>query len=173
MRLEGVHLFLPLEFLAKFAVCCKKGWAEEIVLSVEKSLEKTLSEKGVSMTRARRLIAQVLCESDDHPDVQRLYQRISSLDASISIATIYRTLKLFYDLGVLERHTFGSNTARYEPIDKDKHDHLVDIETDQVIEFRDEDIERLTKKIAEQLGYCLVDHRLELYGYPIKSVKRD
>ena len=164
---------MSLEFLTKSGVCLGEAWAEEGVLSVENSLAKTLSERGVSMTRARRLIAQVLCESDDHPDVQRLYHRISSLDASISIATIYRTLKLFYDLGVLERHTFGSNTARYEPVDKDKHDHLVDIKSDKVIEFRDEEIERLTKKIAEQLGYCLVDHRLELYGYPIKDVKKD
>ena len=138
---------------------------------MENALEKILIEKGISMTRARRLIARVLCESQDHPDVQRLHDRVSTLDASISIATIYRTLKLFYELGALERHTFGSNTARYELSDKEKHDHLVDINSGQVIEFRNTEIDKIAQKIAAELGYCLVDHRLELYGYPMKDAK--
>ncbi|TGW15456.1 Fur family transcriptional regulator [Candidatus Hepatobacter penaei] len=138
---------------------------------VSDSFEKALEAKGVQVTRARRLIARILCASNDHPDVQCLHRRVVKEDASISIATIYRTLKLFRDLGLLERHMFGSDTARYEPVSEDKHDHLVDIESNEVIEFQDEDINRMTQKIAESLGYHLVDHRIELYGFPIDKAK--
>ena len=141
-------------------------------MKVSCSLERLLESSGVQMTRARRLIARVLCESHDHPNVQLLHKRAVHLDASISIATIYRTLKLFQELGLLERHTFGSGIARYEPVPEDKHDHLVDIDSDEVIEFRDEEIDKITKKIAERLGYVLVDHRLELYGFSLETKDR-
>ena len=116
------------------------------------------------MTEQRRVIAQVLSDSSDHPDAEALYRRASRVDPKISLATVYRTVKLFGDAGIIESHDFGDGRARYEPADEDHHDHLIDVQTGEVIEFVDEEIERLQERIAEKLGYELVDHRLELYG---------
>lgn len=118
------------------------------------------------MTDQRRIIARVLSESDDHPDAEELYRRASVRDPHISIATVYRTVKLFEDAGILERHDFRNGRARYEEVPDSHHDHLIDIHSGRVIEFRNEEIERLQRRVAEELGFELVDHRLELYGVP-------
>tara|TARA_B100000780_G_scaffold175665_1_gene123040 strand:- start:4523 stop:4900 length:378 start_codon:yes stop_codon:yes gene_type:complete len=123
------------------------------------------------MTDQRRVVAQVLETSHDHPDVEELYLRASKLDPRISIATVYRAVKLFEESGILEKLEFGDGRARYEDADRDHHDHLIDMQTGEVIEFIDPDIEALQEKIAARLGYKLKDHRLELYGVPIKRVK--
>ena len=123
------------------------------------------------MTEQRRVVAQVLEASDDHPDVEELYFRASKLDPRISIATVYRAVKLFEESGILEKLEFGDGRARYEDADRDHHDHLIDMQTGEVIEFIDPDIEALQEKIAVRLGYKLKDHRLELYGVPIKRTK--
>jgi Fur family ferric uptake transcriptional regulator len=123
------------------------------------------------MTEQRRVVAQVLETSDDHPDVEELYFRASKLDPRISIATVYRAVKLFEESGILEKLEFGDGRARYEDADRDHHDHLIDMQTGEVIEFIDPDIEALQEKIAVRLGYKLKDHRLELYGVPIKRTK--
>jgi len=123
------------------------------------------------MTEQRRVVAQVLETSDDHPDVEELYFRASKLDPRISIATVYRAVKLFEESGILEKLEFGDGRARYEAADRDHHDHLIDMQTGEVIEFIDPDIEALQEKIAVRLGYKLKDHRLELYGVPIKRTK--
>ena len=125
--------------------------------------------KGLRMTGQRRIIAGVLEESVDHPDVEELYARASALDAAISIATVYRTVKLFEEAGILERVEFGDGRARYEDAERDHHDHLIDLNSGEVIEFVDPDIEALQEKIAAKLGYRLKGHKLELYGVPIKS----
>ena len=125
--------------------------------------------KGLRMTGQRRIIAQVLEDSRDHPDVEELYARASSLDAGISIATVYRTVKLFEEAGILERLEFGDGRARYEDAERDHHDHLIDIHSGEVIEFVDPEIEALQVKIAAKLGYDLRGHRLELYGVRSKS----
>lgn len=125
--------------------------------------------KGLRMTGQRRIIAGVLEGSDDHPDVEELYARASALDAAISIATVYRTVKLFEEAGILERVEFGDGRARYEDAERDHHDHLIDLTSGEVIEFVDPDIEALQEKIAAKLGYRLKGHKLELYGVPIKS----
>lgn len=125
-------------------------------------------EKGLRMTDQRRVIARVLDEARDHPDVDALYARAVAVDPRISIATVYRTVKLFEEAGILEKHDFGDGRARYEPADQNHHDHLIDMTTGEVIEFVDPEIEALQEKIAERLGYRLKGHRLELYG-----VKRD
>lgn len=138
-------------------------------MSKHSSLEQRLAEKGVQMTKARKAIARALDASDDHPDVTTLCQRASVLESSVSVPTVYRALKLFEELGLLEKHTFGRSHARYETATKEQHDHLVDLETDEVIEFSDPDIEALKHKIAKKLGYQLVGHRLELYGMSLKS----
>ena len=135
------------------------------------SLEDTCVAKGMRMTEQRRVIARVLEAATDHPDVEELYRRASALDPKISIATVYRTVKLFEDAGVIARHDFGAGRARYEPIPDEHHDHLIDLRTGQVIEFRNEEIERLQQAMAERLGFRLVDHRLELYGVPLKDPK--
>ena len=127
-------------------------------------IEDKCAEKGLRMTEQRRVIAQVLSDSSDHPDAEALYRRASRVDPKISLATVYRTVKLFGDAGIIESHDFGDGRARYEPADEDHHDHLIDVQTGEVIEFVDEEIERLQERIAEKLGYELVDHRLELYG---------
>jgi len=119
---------------------------------------------GLRMTGQRRVIAQVLEAADDHPDVEELHARANAIDAGISIATVYRTVKLFEESGLLERHEFGDGRARYEDAERDHHDHLIDMQTGEVIEFVDPEIEALQEKIAERLGYSLKDHRLELYG---------
>lgn len=124
---------------------------------------------GLRMTDQRRTIAQVLGDSDDHPDVEQLHARASALDAGISIATVYRTVKLFEEAGILERLEFGDGRARYEDADRDHHDHLIDMISGEVIEFVDPEIEALQERIARKLGYELHGHRLELYGIPIKK----
>ena len=123
--------------------------------------------KGLRLTGQRRIIAQVLQESDDHPDVEELYARASAIDAGISIATVYRTVKLFEEAGILERLEFGDGRARYEDAERDHHDHLIDMQSGEVIEFVDPEIEALQEKIAAKLGYRLKGHRLELYGVPL------
>ncbi len=125
--------------------------------------------KGLRMTGQRRTIARVLQQSDDHPDVEELYSRASALDEGISIATVYRTVKLFEEAGILERLEFGDGRARYEDAERDHHDHLIDINSGEVIEFVDPDIEALQEKIAAKLGYELRGHKLELYGVPIRK----
>jgi Fur family ferric uptake transcriptional regulator len=125
--------------------------------------------KGLRMTGQRRTIASVLEESDDHPDVEELYARASTQDPKISIATVYRTVKLFEEAGILEKLEFGDGRARYEDAERDHHDHLIDMNSGEVIEFVDPEIEALQEKIANKLGYKLIGHRLELYGVPIKK----
>jgi Fur family ferric uptake transcriptional regulator len=124
--------------------------------------------KGLRMTDQRRVIARVLGEAFDHPDVEELYARAARIDARISLATVYRTVKLFEEAGLLERHEFGDGRARYEEAPQDHHDHLIDMKTGKVVEFMDEEIEQLQAAIARRLGYRLVDHRLELYGVPLE-----
>ena len=126
-------------------------------------------KKGVRLTDQRKLIAQVMSGSSDHPDVDELHKRVTKLDSKISIATVYRTVKLFEEAGVVAKHDFKGNKARYEQAPHDHHDHLIDINTGEITEFVDEDIEKLQKKVAEKLGYKLVDHRLELYASKIKK----
>ena len=125
--------------------------------------------KGLRMTGQRRTIAQVLQQSEDHPDVEELYARASAIDSGISIATVYRTVKLFEEAGILERLEFGDGRARYEDAERDHHDHLIDMQSGEVIEFVDPEIEALREKIATRLGYRLRGHKLELYGVPIKK----
>lgn len=129
-------------------------------------IEQLCTDKGLRMTDQRRTIARVLSEAEDHPDAEELYRRASALDPHISIATVYRTVKLFEDAGILERHDFRDGRARYEEVPDAHHDHLIDVQTGRVIEFRNEEIEKLQKRVAEELGFELVDHRLELYGKP-------
>jgi len=130
-------------------------------------IEALCAEKGLRITEQRRVIARVLSESEDHPDVEALHARSSAIDAGISIATVYRTVRLFEEAGILERHEFGDGRARYEAAAEAHHDHLIDVETGRVIEFVDPEIEALQKQIAEKLGFRLVDHRMELYGVAI------
>ncbi len=125
--------------------------------------------KGLRMTDQRRVIARVLGEAFDHPDVEELYARAARIDARISLATVYRTVKLFEEAGLLERHEFGDGRARYEDAERDHHDHLIDVTTGQVIEFVDPEIEALQEKIAARLGYQLIGHRLELLGVPTRK----
>lgn len=130
-------------------------------------IEALCAEKGLRITDQRRVIARVLSESDDHPDVDALHARAVAIDPHISIATVYRTVRLFEEAGILERHDFGNGRSRYEAAAEAHHDHLIDVETGKVIEFVDPEIEALQKQIAERLGYRLVDHRMELYGVAI------
>lgn len=124
--------------------------------------------RGLRLTEQRRTIAQVLESADDHPDVEELYKRASTVDPRISLATVYRTVKLFEEAGILDKHDFGDGRARYETADRDHHDHLIDLQSGEVIEFIDDEIEALQERIAERLGYELRGHRLELYGVPTK-----
>jgi len=130
------------------------------------TLEAECIAKGMRMTEQRRVIARVLDASKDHPDVEELYRRASGVDPHISISTVYRTVRMFEDAGIIERHEFGDGRSRYETIPDEHHDHLIDLRSGKVIEFRDEEIERLQERIAQKLGYRLVDHRLELYAVP-------
>jgi Fur family transcriptional regulator, ferric uptake regulator len=130
-------------------------------------IEALCAEKGLRITEQRRVIARVLSDADDHPDVEALHARAAAIDAGISIATVYRTVRLFEEAGILERHEFGDGRARYEAAAEAHHDHLIDVETGKVIEFVDPEIEALQKQIAEKLGFRLVDHRMELYGVAI------
>ena len=127
-------------------------------------IENKCISKGVRLTEQRKLVAKVMSDSDDHPDVDELHKRVSKLDSKVSIATVYRTVKLFEEAGIVSKHDFKGNKARYEEVPKEHHDHLIDINTGEIIEFVDEDIEKLQKKVAEKYGYELVDHKLELYG---------
>ena len=127
-------------------------------------LEKKCVERGLRLTEQRRVIARVLSDADDHPDAEELYARASAIDPKISLATVYRTVRLFADSGIIETHDFRDGRARYEAADSEHHDHLIDVHSGEVIEFVDEEIEALQHRIAEKLGYELVDHRLELYG---------
>ena len=135
-------------------------------------LEQLCAEKGLRITEQRRVIAKVLSESDDHPDVEKLHERAVAIDPRISIATVYRTVRLFEEAGILDRHDFGDGRSRYEAAPEAHHDHLIDVETGKVIEFVDPELEALQKVIAERLGFRLVDHRMELYGVAIDR-KRD
>tara|TARA_B100000945_G_C19941294_1_gene394100 strand:- start:36 stop:446 length:411 start_codon:yes stop_codon:yes gene_type:complete len=133
------------------------------------TIEQKCKAKGVKLTDQRRIIAKVMSESEDHPDVNELYLRISKLDSKISIATVYRTVKLFEEAGIIAKHDFKGGKARYEEVSESHHDHLIDVNTGEIIEFVDEDIEVLQKKVADKYGYKLVDHKLELYGIKKKS----
>jgi Fur family transcriptional regulator, ferric uptake regulator len=135
-------------------------------------VEALCAEKGLRITEQRRVIARVLSESEDHPDVEALHARASAVDPGISIATVYRTVRLFEEAGILERHDFGDGRARYEAAPEAHHDHLIDVETGRVIEFVDSELEALQKKIAERLGFRLVDHRMELYGVSLDRPPR-
>ena len=127
-------------------------------------LEQLCADKGLRITEQRRVIARVLSESDDHPDVEMLHERANKIDPGISIATVYRTVRLFEEAGILDRHDFGDGRARYEAAPEAHHDHLIDVESGKVVEFVDPELEALQKQIAEKLGYRLVDHRMELFG---------
>ncbi len=130
-------------------------------------IEKLCIDKGMRMTDQRRVIARVLSEATDHPDVEEVYRRATAIDPRISIATVYRTVRLFEEAGILERHDFRDGRSRYEPVSEEHHDHLIDIETGAVHEFHNEEIERLQREIARRMGFRLVDHRMELYGVPL------
>lgn len=127
-------------------------------------LEQLCADKGLRITEQRRIIARVLSESEDHPDVELVHKRAAAIDSGISIATVYRTVRLFEEAGILDRHDFGDGRARYEAAPEAHHDHLIDVETGKVVEFVDPELESLQKQIAERLGYRLVDHRMELYA---------
>ena len=134
------------------------------------SIEKKCELKGVKLTEQRKIIAKVMSESNDHPNVDELYNRVSKIDPKISIATVYRTVKLFEESGILTKHEFKGGKARYEELNEDDHhDHLIDVNSGEIIEFVDDEIEKLQKKVAEKYGYDLVDHKLELYGIKKKS----
>jgi Fur family transcriptional regulator, ferric uptake regulator len=132
-------------------------------------LEKLCIDKGLRMTEPRRIIARILSTSDDHPDAEELHRRANSLDGSISLATVYRTVKLFEDAGIIQAHDFRDGRARYEEVPEEHHDHLINVKTGAVVEFHSPEIEALQDEIARKLGYKLVDHRLELYGVPLKD----
>lgn len=142
-------------------------------VDMAKNIFQRCAQNGLRMTEQRRIVAQVLEISNDHPDVEELYARASKLDPRISIATVYRAVKLFEESGILEKVEFGDGRARYEDADRDHHDHLIDMQSGEVIEFIDPDIEALQEKIARRLGYRLKGHRLELYGVPIKRATND
>jgi Fur family ferric uptake transcriptional regulator len=135
-------------------------------------IEALCTTKGMRMTEQRRTIARVLASADDHPDVEELYRRCAAIDDRISISTVYRTVKLFEDAGIIERHEFRDGRARYEQIPESHHDHLINLRTGEVIEFQSEEIERLQAEVARKLGYKLVDHRLELYAVPLDDKAR-
>lgn len=134
-----------------------------------KSLEQQCVDRGMRMTEQRRVIARVLEQSADHPDVEELYRRCAVVDPNISISTVYRTVKLFEDAGIIERHDFRDGRSRYETVPDEHHDHLIDLKSGRVVEFRSAEIEALQERIAREHGFRLVDHRLELYGIPLKK----
>ena len=131
---------------------------------MNETIEQKCISKGVKLTEQRKIIAKVMSEANDHPDVDELYNRVSKIDSKISIATVYRTVKLFEEAGIVAKHDFKGGKARYEELNESHHDHLIDIKTGEIIEFVDYEIEKLQKKVAEKYGYELVDHKLELYG---------
>jgi Fur family ferric uptake transcriptional regulator len=132
-------------------------------------IEKLCIDKGMRMTDQRRVVARILSDASDHPDVEELYRRASLVDPNISIATVYRTVRLFEEAGIIARHDFRDGRSRYEEAPQDHHDHLIDMKTGKVVEFMDEEIEQLQAAIARRLGYRLIDHRLELYGVPLEA----
>lgn len=132
-------------------------------------LERLCADKGMRMTAQRRVIARILSDADDHPDVDEVYRRAARIDPRISLSTVYRTVKMFDAAGILDRHDFGAGRARYEPVAREHHDHLIDMKTGKVIEFHSEEIEKLQEAVARKLGYRLVSHRLELFGVPLKG----
>ena len=132
-------------------------------------IESKCISRGVRLTDQRKLVAKVMSESEDHPGVDELHKRISKLDSKISIATVYRTVKLFEEAGIVAKHDFKGTKARYEEASQEHHDHLIDVNTGEIIEFVNDDIEKLQQRVAEKLGYKLVDHRLELYGSKVKK----
>ncbi|GAC1573542.1 MAG: Fur family transcriptional regulator [Sphingomicrobium sp.] len=134
-------------------------------------IEDLCATKGLRITDQRRVIARILSEADDHPDVETLHERAAAIDPRISIATVYRTVRLFEEAGILERHEFGDGRSRYEAASDDHHDHLIDVETGKVVEFVDEELELLQRRIAEKLGFRLVDHRMELYGVALDRAR--
>ncbi len=136
------------------------------------TLEEKCIAHGLKMTEQRRVIARVLSDSDDHPDVEQLYQRAVAVDNKISIATVYRTVRLFEEAGIIERHDFGDGRSRYEPAGEEHHDHLIDLRSGEVIEFTNSDIEKIQQEVARKLGYRLVDHRLELYCIKLDEKER-
>jgi Fur family ferric uptake transcriptional regulator len=140
---------------------------DEVIVSKPTNIEAQCAAKGMRMTEQRRVIARVLAGSADHPDVEELYRRCAEVDKNISISTVYRTVKLFEDAGIIERHDFREGRARYEQIPEAHHDHLINLRTGEVIEFQSEDIERLQAEVARRLGYRLIEHRLELYAVPL------
>jgi Fur family ferric uptake transcriptional regulator len=131
-------------------------------------IEALCAEKGLRITEQRRTIARIISESEDHPDVETLHERAAAVDPNISIATVYRTVRLFEEAGILERHEFGNGRSRYEAVTDEHHDHLIDVESGKVLEFHDLELEELKRRVAERLGFRLVDHRLELYGVPLE-----
>ena len=131
---------------------------------MSETIEQKCIAKGVKLTEQRKIIAKVMSDSNDHPDVDELYTRVSKIDSKISIATVYRTVKLFEESGIVAKHDFKGGKARYEELSESHHDHLIDVKTGEIIEFVDDEIEKLQKKVAEKYGYELVDHKLELYG---------
>ena len=133
------------------------------------TIEQKCLVKGVKLTDQRKIIARVMSKSNDHPNVDKLYNRVSKIDSKISIATVYRTVKLFEEFGILAKHEFKGGKARYEELNESHHDHLIDVKSGEIIEFVDEEIEKLQKKVADKYGYELVDHKLELYGVKKKS----
>ena len=133
------------------------------------TIEQKCIKKGVKLTDQRKIIAKIMSEANDHPNVDELYNRVSKIDSKISIATVYRTVKLFEEFGILAKHEFKGGKARYEQLNESHHDHLIDIKSGEIIEFVDQEIEKLQKKVAEKYGYDLVDHKLELYGVKKKS----
>ncbi len=135
-------------------------------------LEQLCAGKGMRMTDQRRIIARVLSDADDHPNVEEVHRRVNLLDKHISLSTVYRTVRLFEEAGILERHDFGDGRARYEQASREHHDHLIDVKSGEVIEFHNEQIEHLQERIAQELGYKLIDHKLELYGVPIEKVEK-
>ncbi len=131
---------------------------------MSETIEEKCIAKGIKLTEQRKIIAKVMSDSRDHPDVDELYNRVSKIDSKISIATVYRTVKLFEEVGIVTKHDFKGGKARYEEINESHHDHLIDIKTGEIIEFIDDEIEKLQNKVAEKYGYKLIDHKLELYG---------
>jgi Fur family ferric uptake transcriptional regulator len=148
---------------------CGRGFG--VAETKTSSIEALCAGKGLRMTEQRRVIARVLNDSDDHPDVEELYRRCFQIDNRISISTVYRTVKLFEDSGIIEKHDFREGRARFEQISETHHDHLINLRSGEVIEFQSEEIERLQAEVARKLGYRLVDHRLELYAIPLKDDK--
>ena len=141
-------------------------------MTEQSKLERRCVQLGLKMTEQRRVIARVLSDSEDHPDVEEVHRRSAEIDERISLATVYRTLRLFEDVNLLERHDFRDGRARYERASDEHHDHLINIDTGEVVEFQNDEIERLQAKVAEQIGYKLIDHRLELYARPSGENKR-